>query len=86
MDRYQIRLDELGDLRVSETPPHSHVEVLALPEFSGASEMECHGLNGGGGEDTSEFLSVYDGPHSPRWKPLTAGIGDRWSFGRVGSP
>ena len=60
VDRYQIPLDELGDFRMSQIPPHSHVEILGLPEPAGASEMECYGLNGGD-EGNHEYLSVYGG-------------------------
>jgi hypothetical protein len=28
VDRYQIHINELGDLRMSDIPPHSHLEIL----------------------------------------------------------
>ncbi len=46
VDRYQIHLDDLGDLRMRDIPPHSHLEILGLPEPKGVVNMECYGLNG----------------------------------------
>jgi len=60
LDRYQIDLDELGDLRMCDVPGHSHLEVVGLPEPLGASEVECFALNGGDSGE-HEFLSVYGG-------------------------
>ena len=60
VDRYQIHLNELGDLRMSDIPPHSHLEILGLPEPKDLVEMECYGLNGGS-EGSYEDLDVYGG-------------------------
>lgn len=60
VDRYQIHLDELGDLRMNEIPPHSHVEILGIPGPSGACELEVFGLNAGD-EGEREYLEVYGG-------------------------
>ena len=55
VDRYQIHLDDLGDLRMQDIPPNSHLEILGLPEPRDAEVVEVYGLNNG-----SE-LSVYGG-------------------------
>ena len=60
VDRYQVHLGDLGDLRMSEIPPHSHLEILGLPEPNGVSDMECYGLNSGD-EGQHENLSIYGG-------------------------
>lgn len=60
MDRYQIHLDDLGDLRMNEIPPHSHVEIQGIPVPRGACELEVYGLNAGD-EGDSEYLEVYGG-------------------------
>jgi hypothetical protein len=60
VDRYQIPFAELGDLRMGEVPPHSHVEILDLPEPSGAHGVECYAVNGGDEGDT-KYLSIYGG-------------------------
>jgi hypothetical protein len=59
VDRYQIPVHELGDLRMMDIPPHSHLEIIGLPEPCGVSEMECYGLNSG--DDGKHELSVYGG-------------------------
>lgn len=56
VDRYQVHLNELENFPMGQIPPHSHVEVLGLPEPHGLSSMECYGLNDG------QELSVYGGP------------------------
>ena len=60
VDRYQIQLDELGDLRMREIPPHSHVEILGIPLPRGACELEVYGLNAGD-EGEPDYLEVYGG-------------------------
>lgn len=60
VDRFQLHLDELGDFRMIEIPPHSTVELLGLPEPQGASEMECTAVNGGD-QGESEYLTLYGG-------------------------
>ena len=60
VDRYQIHLDDLGDLRMRDIPPHSHLEILGLPEPKGVVNMECYGLNEGD-EGDHEYLEVYGG-------------------------
>lgn len=60
VDRYQIHLDELGDLRMKDIPPHSHVEILGIAVPRDACELEVFGLNAGE-EGESEFLEVYGG-------------------------
>ncbi len=57
VDRFQIPLEELGELRMMDIPPRSHLEVMNLPAPIGAREMECYGLNMG----DSEELDVYGG-------------------------
>ncbi len=57
VDRFQIPLEDLGELRMMDIPPSSHLEVLGLPAPSGATEMECYGLNMG----DSEAFDVYGG-------------------------
>jgi len=60
VDRYQIRFEDLGDLRMREIPPHSHLEVQGLPQPSGVFDMEVYALNAGD-EGEHEYLSVYGG-------------------------
>ena len=59
VDRYQIDYAELGDLRMCDIPPHSHLEIMGLPQPVGA-EVEVYGLNA---DDPGiyEELSVYGG-------------------------
>jgi len=56
VDRYQIDLQELGDLRMCDIPPRSHLEIMGLPQPAGA-EIEVYGLNTGNQAD----LCVYGG-------------------------
>lgn len=44
VDRYQIDVAELDDLRMCDIPPHSHLEIMGLPVQDGA-EFEVYGLN-----------------------------------------
>ncbi|HYK03200.1 MAG TPA: toll/interleukin-1 receptor domain-containing protein [Thermoanaerobaculia bacterium] len=60
VDRYQIDVSELGDLRMRDIPPSSHVEILGLPAPKGAAEIEVYGLNSGREGDLTN-LSVYGG-------------------------
>ncbi len=60
VDRYQIHLDELGELKMCDIPPHSHLEILGFPEPPGVVSMECYGVNGGS-ESEHEYLEVYGG-------------------------
>jgi hypothetical protein len=57
VDRFQIRLEDLGELRMMDIPPSSHLEIMNLPAPRGASGMECYGVNMG----NSEALDVYGG-------------------------
>lgn len=59
VDRYQIDVAELGDLRMCDIPPHSHLEIMGLPQPMGA-EVEVYGLNS---DDPGiyEELCVYGG-------------------------
>jgi len=59
VDRYQIPIHELGDLWMRDIPPHSHLEILGLPDPHGASEIEVYGLNAG--DEGEHELSVYGG-------------------------
>jgi hypothetical protein len=43
-----------------DIPPHSHLEILGLPEPNGASDIECYGLNAGD-EGEHGHLEVYGG-------------------------
>lgn len=56
VDRYQIDLHELGDLRMCDIPPHSHLEITGLPQPAGA-DIEVYGLNTGNPAE----LCVYGG-------------------------
>lgn len=53
VDRYQIDVAELDDLRMCDIPPHSHLEITGLPIPTGA-ELEVYGLN-------PDDPAVYDG-------------------------
>ncbi len=55
VDRYQIDVDALGDFRLEDIPPHSHVEITGLPCPADACECEVFGVNSG------DELSVYGG-------------------------
>lgn len=56
VDRYQIDISELEDLRMCDIPPQSHLEILGLPQPDGA-DVEVYGLN----PDSLEGLCVYGG-------------------------
>ena len=59
VDRFQIALDELGDLRMIDIPAHSHLEVLGIQPIVGVdSEMW---LVNCGDDGSDECLSVYGG-------------------------
>jgi len=60
VDRYQIHLDDLGDLCVRDIPPHSLLEILGLTNPKGAVDTECVFVNGGD-EGDIQYLSVYGG-------------------------
>ena len=60
VDRYQIDVSELGELRMCDIPPNSHVEILGLPAPKGAWEIEVYGLNSGREGDLTN-LCVYGG-------------------------
>jgi hypothetical protein len=57
VDRFQIPLNELGNLRMADIPPRTHVEILGLPEPRGIYNVEYYGLNVGNQHE----LSVYGG-------------------------
>jgi len=59
VDRYQIDVAELGTLRMCDIPPHSHLEIMGLPQPTGA-DVEVYGLNA---DDPGiyEGLCVYGG-------------------------
>lgn len=59
VDRYQIDIRDLGDLRMCEIPPHSHLEIKGLPKPTGA-EIEVYGLNPANAGDF-DGLCVYGG-------------------------
>lgn len=62
VDRFQIDISELGDLRMIDIPAHSHLEVLGIPMPGEGFECEMWIVNGGeSGED--EHLSIYGGAH-----------------------
>jgi hypothetical protein len=56
VDRYQININELEDLRMCDIPPKSHLEILGLPMPDGA-HVEVYVLN----PDNAEGLCVYGG-------------------------
>jgi hypothetical protein len=60
VDRYQIDVSELGNLRMRDIPPNSHLEIVGLPAPKGAGAIEVYGLNSGRDSDLSN-LSVYGG-------------------------
>lgn len=60
VDRYQIPIDELGELSMREIPPHSHVEIMGLPLPDDSCEGEVFALNSGDAGEV-EYLSVYGG-------------------------
>lgn len=64
VDRFQIPLEELGDLRMCDIPPHSHLEVLGIPMPPAEFEPEVRIVNGGDDAD-NEFISVYGGASIP---------------------
>lgn len=47
VDRYQIPIDELGDLRMCDIPPLSHVEILGLPQPRDMTSQEVYALHSG---------------------------------------
>lgn len=60
VDRYQVALNDLGDLRMSEIPPHSHLEIMGLQPLEGSFETEVYGLNAGDAGEI-EYLEIYGG-------------------------
>jgi hypothetical protein len=60
VDRYQIPVDELGDLRMCDTPPCSHLEVLRLPQPTGAYDLEVFALHSDNYQQDGS-LEVYGG-------------------------
>lgn len=54
VDRYQIPIHELGNLKMKDIPISSHLEILDMEIPKEASEYELYGLNNG-------ELSVYGG-------------------------
>jgi hypothetical protein len=64
VDRFQIELDDLADLRMAEIPAHSHLEILGIPMV--VKEFECEmWLVNGGDVGTDEYLSIYGGASIP---------------------
>ncbi len=60
VDRYQVPYSELGDLRMRDIPPHSHLEILEMPGPRGATDIEVYGLNAGDEGEIDE-LCIYGG-------------------------
>ncbi|HEV7571786.1 MAG TPA: toll/interleukin-1 receptor domain-containing protein [Thermoanaerobaculia bacterium] len=58
--RYQVDVSELGELRMRDIPPNSHLEIIGLPAPKGAGQIEVYGLNAGREGDLTN-LSVYGG-------------------------
>ena len=64
VNRYQIPLGELGDLRMMDIPAHSHVEIIDIPAPECAVSAEVFGVNGGGLEPTTTWRSTEASPFS----------------------
>jgi len=60
VDRYQIHINELDSLRMCDIPPASHLEILGLPEPSGALDLEVFALHSGTYPNAGP-LEVYGG-------------------------
>jgi hypothetical protein len=60
VDRFQIDLNDLGELRMADIPAHSHLEVLGIPMPETVFECEVWVVNGGD-DSSDEYLSVYGG-------------------------
>lgn len=64
VERYQIPFGELGDLRVNQIPPHSHIEILGLATPTEGDQANVYGLNAGD-SGSNEHLQVYGGISLP---------------------
>lgn len=87
VDRYQIPINELGNLKMKDIPISSHLEILDMEIPKDASEYELYGLNNG------EF-SVYGGISIEVKKDTASKIIDRmrvafphkYDFGMLKNP
>ncbi len=61
VDRYQIPIEELDTLRMRDIPPRSHLEILRLPEPTGAFDMEVFALHSGTFPEDDSSLEIYGG-------------------------
>ena len=64
VDRFQIELDQLSDLRMVDIPARSHLEVLGIPMPHDGAICEMWVLNAGD-DGTDEYLTVYGGASLP---------------------
>ena len=64
VDRFQIELNQLGDLRMVDLPAHSHLEVLGIPMPHDGVICEMWVLNAGD-DGTDKHLAVYGGASLP---------------------
>ncbi len=61
VDRFQIPLNELGNLRMIDIPGRSHLEVLGLPVPVGPAKTECYAVHAGHAGVDGEDFSIYGG-------------------------
>ena len=47
VNRYQIHINELDELRMCDIPPTSHLEILGLPQPKGSFDLEVFALHSG---------------------------------------
>jgi hypothetical protein len=64
VNRFQIPLNELGNLRMVDIPAHSHLEVLGLRVPVSGVDCEMWLVNGGD-DGSDEYLAVYGGASIP---------------------
>lgn len=60
VDRYQVPLGDLGDLRMCDIPCKSHVEITGVSLLDGISSFELYALHSGDYKDEGT-LEVYGG-------------------------
>ena len=45
VDRYQVHIDDLGDLRMNQIPSNSHLEIMGIVAPRDADNLEVYGLH-----------------------------------------
>lgn len=68
VDRFQVALSELENLRMCDIPPASHLEVLGIPLPDDAIESEVYALHSGDylSEGSLEVYGGFASPQAPR--------------------